>query len=51
MFVNQNAKHANLTKIANSSFKKKERKKIYPRVHNKERNLVRDWLDSFYDEY
>ena len=51
MFMNMNAKKAEETKLYNASFKKKQRVKVYPRVHNKDKNLVQDWLDSFYDEH
>ena len=51
MFVNMNSVIANNKKAINSGYKKKERVKVYARVHNKDKNLVSDWLNSFYDEY
>ena len=42
---------AHTKKIQNKAMKKKERTKIYARVHKKEKNLVEDWVNSFYDEY
>ena len=38
-------------KNKNKAMKKKERTKVYSRVHKKEKNLVEDWFNSFYDEY
>lgn len=51
MFVNMNSVNSQSKKINNSGYKKKERVKIYSRVHKKDFTLVSDWLDSFYDEY
>ena len=47
-----NSVSAHSKKVYNSGYKKKERVKVYARVHNnKDKTLVSDWLDSFYDEY
>ena len=51
MFVNMNSVGAQSKKIYNSGYKKKERVKVYARVHRKDSTMVSDWLDSFYDEY
>lgn len=51
MFVNMNSVSAQSRKLCNSEYKKKERVKVYARIHKKDSNLVRDWLESFYDEY
>lgn len=51
MFVNMNSVSAESKKNCNSAYKKKERVKIYARVHKKDSTLVSDWLESFYDEY
>lgn len=51
MFVNMKSVSAHSEKVYNSTYKKKERVKVYARVHNKTKTLVLDWFDSFYDEY
>ena len=50
MFVNMNFVVAHTKKIQNKAKKKKQRTKTYARVHKKEKNLVEDWVNSFYDE-
>lgn len=51
MFVNMQSVSNQAKKNYNTTYKKKERVKIYNRIHRKDPNLVIDWLESFYDEY
>ncbi len=51
MFINMNSVRAQSQKNLNYGYKKKNRIKVYARVHNKDPTLVTDWVESYYDTY